>query len=258
MTAVQIAPAPVMAQPVVVVGGPTGPSGGPSGPTGNTGPSGTNATGVTGPTGMTGAGATGPTGFTGKLGSTGPSGPPGNAGPTGQSAVGVTGYTGYTGNTGFGATGPTGNTGPSGGPTGPTGNTGPTGSTGNTGPSQVAGAAFVIDGGGSPIVTGQKGSIVIDFACTIQQVTTLADQSGSIVVDIESNAFSAYAPPTHPVTGDSICGAAKPTISSATKAQDSTLTGWTTAVAAGTVLSFNVISCATITNVTLALKLLRS
>jgi len=258
MTATVIAPAPVMAQPVVILGGPTGPSGGPTGNTGNTGPSGINATGVTGPTGATGFGATGPTGVKGATGFTGPSGPPGNPGPTGLSAVGVTGPTGPLGTGPTGFTGVTGNTGPSGGPTGPTGNTGNTGNTGSTGPAQVVGAAFVIDGGGVAIVTGQKGSIVIDFACTIQQVTTLADQSGSIVVDIESNTFSAYAPPTHPATGDTICGAAKPTISSATKAQDATLSGWTTAVAAGTILSFNVISCATITNVTLALKLLRS
>lgn len=91
--------APVMAQPVVVVGGPTGPSGGPTGPTGAigatadqgaTGPTGRlGPTGNTGPTGVTGAGAfTGPTGFTG---------PPGSAGGTGPAATGPTGPPGLTG-----------------------------------------------------------------------------------------------------------------------------------------------------------------
>lgn len=96
------APAPIMAQPVVVVGGPTGPSGGPTGPTGPQGAvSLTGATGNTGPTGRmgptgaagpTGAGAfTGPTGFTGPPGSGAP-GPAGLTGPTG--AAGAAGATG--------------------------------------------------------------------------------------------------------------------------------------------------------------------
>jgi hypothetical protein len=98
-------PAPIMAQPVVVVGGPTGPSGGPTGPTGGTGP--TAATGVTGSTGRTGpTGNTGPTGVTGAGAFTGPTGytgPPGSPGP------GYTGATGPTGMSGIdGATGPTG------------------------------------------------------------------------------------------------------------------------------------------------------
>ncbi|GAI77252.1 unnamed protein product, partial [marine sediment metagenome] len=43
---------------------------------------------------------------------------------------------------------------------------------------------FIIDGGGSAITTGEKGHLRIPFACTINRVTMLADQSGSIVVDI--------------------------------------------------------------------------
>lgn len=81
--------APIMSQPVVVVGGPTGPSGGPTGPIGPTGPLGTGPTGSIGPTGPFGlAGATGATGagaFTGPQGPTGPvgGGSPGPTGPAG-------------------------------------------------------------------------------------------------------------------------------------------------------------------------------
>src|SRR5215475_4444575 len=82
-------PAPIMAMPTVVVGGPTGPSGGPTGPTGP-------ATAFTGPTGRTG-----------------PTGPLGT-GPTGAAATGVTGPTGRTGPPGSGLTGPTGVTGATG------------------------------------------------------------------------------------------------------------------------------------------------
>lgn len=259
MTIDVIAPAPIYARPVVVVGGPTGPSGGPSGSTGPTGSTGaTAATGSTGPTGSTGAGATGPSGVTGPRGLTGFTGPPGNPGPTGLSAVGTTGPTGYTGFTGFTGLGGTGPTGPSGGPTGPTGITGPTGRTGATGPSQVGDIEFIFNGGGAVLPTGVAGYMTMDFAGTIQQVTMLADQTGSVVVDIWKTTFASYAPPTHPAVGDSITSAALPTISSAEKVQDSTLSGWTTAFSAGDIFAFNIQSVASITKLTLALKVLRS
>jgi hypothetical protein len=89
-------PAPIMAQPVVVVGGHTGPSGGATGPTGPMGPTGViGPVGALGPTGPGLLGATGPTGlgaFTGPTGHTGPpgggfQGPQGMTGPTGPQAL---------------------------------------------------------------------------------------------------------------------------------------------------------------------------
>ena len=109
---------------------------------------------------------------------------------------------------------------------------------------------FVIDGGGSAITTGQKGHLEIPFACTIQQVTMLADQSGSIVVDIWKDSYANF-PPT---VADTITASAKPTIITAQKSQDSTLTGWTTAITAGDVLAFNVDSVTTIERVIVSLK----
>lgn len=113
---------------------------------------------------------------------------------------------------------------------------------------------FIIDGGGSAITTGQKGHLEIPFACTINQVTMLADQSGSIVVDIWKDIYANF-PPTD---ADSITASAPPTITTAQKSQDATLTGWTAAIAAGDILAFNVDSCATITRVTIALKVEKS
>lgn len=109
---------------------------------------------------------------------------------------------------------------------------------------------FIIDGGGSAITTGVKAYIEVPFACTITQVTLLADQSGSIVVDIWKDTYANYPP----VDADSITASAPPTISAATKSQDATLTGWTTTIAAGDILGFNVDSAATVTLVTLSLK----
>ena len=108
----------------------------------------------------------------------------------------------------------------------------------------------IFDGGGSALTTGIKGDIEIPFACTINAVTMLADQSGSLVVDIWKSAYSAYPP----VDAGSITASAVPTISAATKSQNLTLTGWTTAIAAGDILRFNIDSITTITRCTLSLK----
>lgn len=108
---------------------------------------------------------------------------------------------------------------------------------------------FVIDGGGSAITTGIAGDVFVDFACTISKVTLLADQSGSIVIDIWKAAYASY-PPT---ISNTITASALPTLSSAAKNQDSTLTGWTKAISAGDCLRFNVNSASTVTRVVLAL-----
>ena len=112
----------------------------------------------------------------------------------------------------------------------------------------------VIDGGGSAITTGIKHDLVVDFAATILGVTMLADQSGSIVIDIWKDTYANY-PPTD---ADSITAAAPPTITTATKSQDNSISGWTTSIAAGDTLRFNVDSATTITRVTLALKVRRA
>ena len=112
---------------------------------------------------------------------------------------------------------------------------------------------FVIDGGGSTITTGVKGFLEIPFACTINRATLLADQSGSIVIDIWKDTYANY-PPT---VADTITASAKPTITTAVKSQDATLTGWTTSIAAGDILGYNVDSVTTIKRVTVALRVTR-
>lgn len=114
--------------------------------------------------------------------------------------------------------------------------------------------SFTIDGGGGVIQTGVAGDITIPFACTITGAIALADVSGSIVVDIWKDSYANY-PPTD---ADSITSSTPPTISTATKATDSTLTSWTTAIAAGDTLRYNVDSCSTITRCTISLTIRRS
>lgn len=126
-----------------------------------------------------------------------------------------------------------------------------------TDPSWVAQEAqlpFVIDGGGDAITTGEKGNIIVPFNCTITEVTMLADQSGSIVVDIWKDTYANY-PPTN---ADSITASAVPTISTAVKSQDQTLTGWTTSLSKGDILRYNVDSVTTITRVGVYLQVTRT
>lgn len=121
--------------------------------------------------------------------------------------------------------------------------------------SQRATLPFIIDGGGAAITTGIKGDLgPLDFGCEIEAVTLLADQTGDIVVDIWADSYANY-PPTD---ADSITASAEPEISGGDKSQDTTLTGWTTTISAGTILRYNVDSVADVTRVTVALKVRRT
>jgi hypothetical protein len=108
---------------------------------------------------------------------------------------------------------------------------------------------FVIDGGGAAIAPGTKGFIQVPFACTIAAARLLADRSGSIVVDIWKDSYANYPPDD----ADSITGAAPPAIASDIKSENTGLTGWTTGIAAGDILGFNVDSASTLTRVTVVL-----
>jgi hypothetical protein len=112
-------------------------------------------------------------------------------------------------------------------------------------------AHVIIGDGSSTMTTGVKGDLEIGFDCTITKWSLLADQSGSIVLNVWKDTYANF-PPT---VADKITASAPPTITTATKATDSTLTGWTTTVTAGDVLRFNVDSVTSIKRVTLALEL---
>lgn len=113
---------------------------------------------------------------------------------------------------------------------------------------------ITIDGGGSAVTTGVKGYVEMPYAGTITSWTILADQSGDAVIDLWKDTYANF-PPT---SADTITASARPTLSSAVKGQSSTLTGWTTAVAAGDIIAFNVVSASASTRITLALKITKS
>ncbi len=107
---------------------------------------------------------------------------------------------------------------------------------------------ITIDGGGATPATGSKGFLQVNFACTITGWTMLADQSGSAQITVKKSTYSGFP------TTSSIVASAPPNLSTAQKNTSTTLTGWTTAIAAGDVLEFNLDSVTTCQRITLELK----
>ena len=112
---------------------------------------------------------------------------------------------------------------------------------------------FVIDGGGSTITTGVKGTLgPFPYGATIQSWTLDADQSGSITIDI-LRANNAH--PSSSIVG----GGTKPTLSSAQFNGLQTPSGWTsTVLAVNDLLAFQVSTVATVTRVTIGFILAKS
>jgi hypothetical protein len=116
--------------------------------------------------------------------------------------------------------------------------------------SQTFALEFVLGDGIGTLTTGVKGFMEMPFGGVITQVALLADAVGSAVVDVWKDTYANY-PPT---VADTICASAKPTLSSAQKYLDSTLTGWTKTFAEGDVFGFNVDSASTVKQVTISIR----
>lgn len=93
----------------------------------------------------------------------------------------------------------------------------------------------------------------IDYSGTILASTITANVSGSASVDVKTVAYGSY---TGPASTSSIVAAAPPALSSAIKSQDSTLTGWTTSLAANTEVCYVLTGAASAQWVNVALKVL--
>jgi hypothetical protein len=90
---------------------------------------------------------------------------------------------------------------------------------------------ITLQNGGAVLNTGEQygAAYRVPVACTINSAHLVSgdDIAGSIVIDLWKNAT------WRPVDADSITAAAPPTLAAATESDDATLTGWTTALAAG-------------------------
>lgn len=107
---------------------------------------------------------------------------------------------------------------------------------------------ITFDGGGSAITAGQTRYQYVPYGCTITAATMISDVSGSAVVDVWVVAY-----PTVPTITNTITASALPTLSAAQVSQNTTLTGWTTSVAGGSLLAFHLNSSSTITTLNLTL-----
>jgi hypothetical protein len=129
-------------------------------------------------------------------------------------------------------------------------------SKGNASPewqSLIVSIPLIIDGDGYVATTGVKAYIQIPFNCTITGWSMLADVTTNAVIDIWKDTYANF-PPT---VANTITGSAIPAISASNKNTSTTLTGWTTSIAAGDVLAFNLSSNTAATRITFSLLAVR-
>jgi len=108
-----------------------------------------------------------------------------------------------------------------------------------------------IGNGITAITTGVKIAFQVPVTCEVEGWEIVAPlQSGSIVVDVWKDTYANF-PPT---VADTIAGSEKPTLSSAQKGQDASLSTWTTALTKNDWLLFNVESATTVTMVIVSLQ----
>lgn len=109
------------------------------------------------------------------------------------------------------------------------------------------GASFYSSDGTSALTAGRTVYMVMPFACTIAAWSVTAD-AGTATVDVWKVATGTAIP----TVGNTITAAATPALSSGTSVRSTTLTGWTTAIAANDIIAVNlkVVATATFVNLT--------
>ena len=117
----------------------------------------------------------------------------------------------------------------------------------------ISGAIFhagvVFDGGGAVIPAGQEVTLRVQNGMNISSWWLMADQVGSIQIDIWKDTWVNYPPDN----ADSITGSNPVEVSGDDQGSDGALDGWITTVNPGDVLTFHVDSCDVITRCTLIL-----
>jgi hypothetical protein len=108
---------------------------------------------------------------------------------------------------------------------------------------------YIVDGGNAVIAPGNKGSVTLDVSGIIESVTVLCDQEGSVVVDIQKSNYSTFP------TFSSILGGSYIQLINQRKYRDDNLTGWSTNLVAGDILTFEVPSASNISRFLISLKL---
>lgn len=124
----------------------------------------------------------------------------------------------------------------------------------STDPATIGTIDCVLAGGDNGIEDGFKVDFEVDFDATIiaaRLFCTDPDVGGNLVLDIRKSDYASFPPTT------SIVAAAPPTLASATKYEDLTLSGWDADIATGDILRVVVDGISTVVNATLSLTIQR-
>jgi len=113
---------------------------------------------------------------------------------------------------------------------------------------------IMLDGVGSTLAPGVAGDVQIPSGFTITGWDLVADQVGSLTLDVWRDTYGVF-PPT---IADTITGTEKPRLTSEVKNQDLALTTWSTALAAEQWLRVNVDTAVNVTRATLTLRMVRT
>lgn len=111
---------------------------------------------------------------------------------------------------------------------------------------------YEFDGLGSVLTTGVWGvGLRVDFDCYVIAATLLSREVGAMQVDVWRTDYAGFPGSV----ADSITGASPPVLSAAQKSKDTTLTGWSKKIGAGSILVPHIDSVSTITYAHLSLAL---
>ncbi len=110
---------------------------------------------------------------------------------------------------------------------------------------------MTVGGYGTVLPTGVCGDMQAPVDGTIVAAALMLDQSGSVAVSVWRDSYANYPPTIADVVSSAF------SVTTSVGLLDQTLSGWTTTIAAGDCLRFNIDSVTTITRMTIALRIKR-
>jgi hypothetical protein len=108
-----------------------------------------------------------------------------------------------------------------------------------------------IDGGDTSPISGSMGYFTVPSNGNIVGWSIFADVSGDCVVDVRKSDYASFP------TTSSIAGSEKPSLSSAQKNQDNTLSTWTTSLTQGDVIEFFLESAITVKKINIIVRYIK-
>ena len=108
---------------------------------------------------------------------------------------------------------------------------------------------YVVDSGSISMLSGNKGLVTLDVSGILENIVVLSDQQGDLILDIKKSNYSTFP------TFSSIVGGTYVQLTNARKVRDDVLSGWTTTIVSGDILTFDVIAVNNINRFLISLKL---